>query len=206
MAVSDWSTTAGDNGTVGAINIAELCPSANLNNAIREVMAQIAQWRDGLGNDYQAKDGTLTALAGQTLAADKLLYATGPDAFALATLTSFARTLLDDADAAAACLTLGAVRVAALSLASPGYIKFQVGASSFFQVAWGSFTANPNVSTGVSYAAAFPNASFPVISGAVANADANSNDPGVTASTASGFTAFSAANVSVTCFYIAVGY
>ena len=206
MAVSDWKTTASNNGTVGAVNIAENCPAANLNNAIREVMAQIAQWRDGLGNDYQAKDGTLTALAGQTLAANKLLYATGPDAFAQATLTAFARTLLDDASQAEACLTLGAVRVMGLALANPGYIKLQVGASSIFQVAWGTFTANPNVSTSVSYASPFPNASFPVISGAVASADANSNDPGVTASTASGFTAFSAANVSVTCFYIAAGY
>lgn len=206
MAVQDWSTTAGDNGTVGAVNIAELCPSANLNNAIREVMAQIAQWRDDLPDDFQAKDATLSALAGQTLAADKLLYATGPDAFALATLTSFARTLLDDADAAAACLTLGAVRVAALSLNNPGYIRFQVGASSFFQVAWGAYTFNAQGYTNVSYAAAFPTASFPVVSATgQISTNAENNNPALTSATPSGFTVWNASS-SAPGFYIAVGY
>lgn len=57
--------------------------------------------------DWQPLDGTLTALAGVTTAADKLIYATGSDAFSTATLTSFARTILDDADAATARATLG---------------------------------------------------------------------------------------------------
>lgn len=40
--VDDWSTTAGDNTDVGGINIAENCPASNVNDALREVMAQIA--------------------------------------------------------------------------------------------------------------------------------------------------------------------
>jgi len=58
---------------------------------------------------YQPLDATLTALAAVVTATDKLIYATGSDAFATATLTTFARTLLDDADAAAARTTLGLV-------------------------------------------------------------------------------------------------
>jgi len=57
--------------------------------------------------DAQPLDATLTALAGLTTSANELIYATGSDAFSTATLTSFARTLLDDASASAARTTLG---------------------------------------------------------------------------------------------------
>lgn len=56
----------------------------------------------------QPLDATLTALAGLTTAADRLIYATGADTFAVAPLTVFARSLLDDSTATAALTTLGA--------------------------------------------------------------------------------------------------
>lgn len=56
----------------------------------------------------QPLDATLTALAGVTTAADQVLYATGADAFATTALTAFGRSLIDDADQAAARATLGA--------------------------------------------------------------------------------------------------
>lgn len=61
---------------------------------------------DFIGNK-QPLNATLTALAGLTTSADKLIYATGSDVFAITALTAFARTLLDDADAAALCTTIG---------------------------------------------------------------------------------------------------
>lgn len=58
--------------------------------------------------DAQPLDATLTALAGVTVAADKLIYATGADAFATCDLTAAGRAILDDANAVAQRATLGA--------------------------------------------------------------------------------------------------
>lgn len=57
--------------------------------------------------DAQGLDATLTALAGLATGADQVIYSTGADAFAMATLTAFARSLLDDTDAATARSTFG---------------------------------------------------------------------------------------------------
>lgn len=66
--------------------------------------------------NFQPLDATLTALAGVTTASDKLIYATGVDTFATTTFTSFGRSLVDDADAAAARTTLGLGALATLSV------------------------------------------------------------------------------------------
>jgi len=55
----------------------------------------------------QPLDATLTALAGVTVAADELIYATGSDAFSTTSFTTFGRSLVDDVNASAARTTLG---------------------------------------------------------------------------------------------------
>ena len=93
-------------------------------------------------NAKQNADPTLTALAGLATGGNKLAYSTGVNVFAETSLTSFARTLLDDADAAAARATLGAVT--ALEAWPVGSVYTSVTATSpatLFGGTWAAFGA-----------------------------------------------------------------
>ena len=61
-----------------------------------------------IDSNKQPLDATLTAIAGVSTSADKIIYFTGTDTAAATTLSSFGRTLIDDANASTALITLGA--------------------------------------------------------------------------------------------------
>ena len=79
------------------------------NNLSDVASASTARTNLGLaiGTNVQAHDAGLDSISGLTTAADKMIYATGSDAYAVTGLTSAGRALLDDADAAAQRTTLG---------------------------------------------------------------------------------------------------
>jgi len=124
MAVSDYSTTPSANTSISGVNIAEGCPPGGINNAIRQMMADIRAlfstfWLGVFGATDQATARTalgaaassdaLTGIGTITPVADTLPYFTGATTADKAVLSPFIRTLLDDTDASTARATLGAL-------------------------------------------------------------------------------------------------
>jgi hypothetical protein len=110
----------------------------------------------------QPLDATLTALAAITTTADKLIYATGADAFSTTTLTAAARDLLDDVDASAMRTTLGLGTMATAA------------AADYLPLAGGTMTGNLTISgaslfVGGSYAIAIGDAGNGYYGGWMAN-------------------------------------
>ena len=58
-------------------------------------------------DSYQPLNTALTSISSLTTSADKLIYTTASDTYAVSTLTSFARSLLEDSDASTMRSTLG---------------------------------------------------------------------------------------------------
>ena len=167
MAFSDYSATPGSNTSIAGINIAENCSPANINNAIRQLMADAKTFDSAavtaasVAAAYQPLDASLTAHAALVTAADKAVYYTAADTPATFDLTAFARTLLDDANAAAALTTLGALGVTAVSLANPGYIHLSNG----LKLQWGTGTLVANTAGSISYPISFTTFGVCIVSG-----------------------------------------
>ena len=96
--------------TTGIDTWAEAAITAFGRSLIDDVDAATARATLGLviGTDVQAYDATLQSISALGTAADKGLYTTGIDTWAEFAFTAAGRALLDDADAAAQRVTLGA--------------------------------------------------------------------------------------------------
>jgi hypothetical protein len=111
-----------------------------------------------IGTDVQAYDAGLTSIAGLTTSADKMIYTTALDVYAVTDLTAAGRALLDDADAAAQRTTLGATTVGSnlFTLTNPSAIRFprfnadntvSALSDSDFRTAIGAGTGNGTVTS-----------------------------------------------------------
>ncbi|WP_262522688.1 gp53-like domain-containing protein [Agrobacterium tumefaciens] len=106
------------------------------------------------GKLIKAITGAIAALHALTPAADRLPYFNGASSASLATLTAFARTVLDDANGAAMFDTMGATRV----LSANGRENLPDG----FQVKWGTASLT-TADQRVNFPLAFPTACVAVV-------------------------------------------
>ncbi len=65
--ISEYSATAANNTDIGGINIAEGCAPSNINNAIRELMAQLKDQQTGADSDNFTVGGNLSVSGSVTL-------------------------------------------------------------------------------------------------------------------------------------------
>jgi hypothetical protein len=65
--VSEWSSTPANNTDIGGINIAEGCAPSGINNAIRELMAQVKDMQVGTDADNFSIGGNLSVTGTTTL-------------------------------------------------------------------------------------------------------------------------------------------
>jgi hypothetical protein len=65
--VSEWSATAANNTDIGSIDIAEGCAPSGINNAIRELMAQVKDMQSGTDADNFTVGGNLYVTGTSTL-------------------------------------------------------------------------------------------------------------------------------------------
>jgi hypothetical protein len=92
--------------------------------------------------DFQPIDAGLTSISGLTTAADKMIYTTASDTYAVADLTSAGRAILDDADASAQRTTLGLGTAATQDVGTSANNVVQLDGSSRLPAVDGSQLTN----------------------------------------------------------------
>jgi len=124
--ISEFSATPANNTDIDSINIAEGCAPSGINDAIRELMAQLKDFQTGaVGDSFNGPVGTSTAAAGAftTLSASSTLGVTG-----VSTLTGGAVVQgLTVGKGAGAVSTTTAVGVSALAANSSGGNNVAIG-------------------------------------------------------------------------------
>lgn len=112
--ISQWTNDSGyltseSNDLTASVTWANV-PNANITQgAVTQHQAALSITESQISDlgTYQTADAGLTSIAGLTTVADRMIYTTAADTYAVTILTSAGRAILDDADAAAQRTTLG---------------------------------------------------------------------------------------------------
>jgi hypothetical protein len=187
LALTDWDPVAANNATVLGVNIGEgtTAPSA-VNNALRQVCADVAgginlsllstflssttlaQARTALG--VTEGGASQTAFAALTNTANSVPYMTGSDAWALATLTSFGRTLIDDGDAATARTTLAALGLTSATFGANSLtLKFTLSNGDTLMIQGGTGSLAADTTGTVTFGTAYSVAPVCIVNGGSSN-------------------------------------
>lgn len=168
MSISDYSTTPGSNTSISSISIAEQCPPGNLNDALRQMMADLAVFLASPAftgtvtttGDFKA-NGVITAktpnsgttgglqLQGNPTSGFAYLQVTnepGSDEWGTFKFDAAGDATWDGAmafgNASQTLSNLGGVEILGVSLGASGYVKlgFPSIANAVFMLQWGTYT------------------------------------------------------------------
>ena len=157
--VSTWSETPASNTTVDSVSIAELCSPANLNNAIRSVMAGVKTFHVA----YSSGGGSSVTLTGVQTLTNKTLTSpaintptiatptiTGTPIETVFTITDAAAFEINPANGATQLITLGASRTPkGTSFANGQAITLGIDDGTAYTLTWSDTTFG---ATGVKWA------------------------------------------------------
>jgi hypothetical protein len=182
--ISEWSTTPASNTDIDGINIAEGCAPSGINDAIRDLMAQVRSWQSGASGDpfngpmngtigaTTAYSGAFTTVSATGVITSTLATGTAPLTIASTTkVTNLNADLLDGADwaspAALGSTTPAAVSATTLSASSTLSVT-GAGTIQGLTVGRGAGAVATNTAVGASALAANTSGAFNVAVGRLA--------------------------------------
>lgn len=135
--VSEWSSTPANNTDIGGINIAEGCAPSGINNAIREMMAQVKDMQSGTDADNFTIGGNLSVTGDVSLTNELTVPNGGTGVSSVTTGDILYASNVDTFSKLAGAGTTGSVMLSGVSAPSWGKVPMNTHVSGVLPVANG---------------------------------------------------------------------